>query len=79
MSEPDKRLASILFYGVIERRITLDYRIKALSSRPIESIDPDVICALRLGHNMDFLLRNGSSGITAPPRIGRKIAAKIQY
>ena len=49
MSDPDKRLASILFYGVIERRITLDYRIKQLSSRPIDSIDPNVLCAIRLG------------------------------
>jgi 16S rRNA (cytosine967-C5)-methyltransferase len=49
MSDPDKRLASILFYGVIERRITLDYRIKQLSSRPLDSIDPNVLCAIRLG------------------------------
>ena len=49
MSDLDKRLASILFYGVIERRITLDYRIKQLSSRPIDSIDQSVLCAIRLG------------------------------
>lgn len=49
MSDADKRLASILFYGVIERRITLDYRIRSLSSRPIEDIDSGVLCALRLG------------------------------
>ena len=49
MSDPDKRLASILFYGVIERRITLDYRIKQLSARPLGSIDTSVLCALRLG------------------------------
>ena len=49
MSDPDKRLASILFYGVIERRITLDYRIKQLSARPLDSIDQGVLCALRLG------------------------------
>ena len=31
----DRRLVSALFYGVIERRLTLDYRLTALSSRPL--------------------------------------------
>ena len=39
LSSPDKALACTLFYGVIEKRITLDYQISRLSSRPIESID----------------------------------------
>ena len=49
LSAPDKRLASILFYGVIERKLTLDYRISQLSSRPISELDAGVLCALRLG------------------------------
>ena len=49
LSPADKRLSSVLFYGVIERRITLDYRISQLSSRPIEQIDPHTLNALRLG------------------------------
>ena len=49
LSNTDKRLASILFYGVIERRLTLDYRISQLSSRSISELDAKVLCALRLG------------------------------
>ena len=49
LSEPDRRLASALFYGIIEKRITLDYRISDLSSRPISQIDPATLNALRLG------------------------------
>ena len=49
MSEADKRLVSALFYGVTEKKITLDYRIAKLSSRPIEQLDSSVLTALRMG------------------------------
>ena len=49
LNEPDRRLAAALFYGVIERQITLDYRISMLSSRKLDSIDPQALCAIRLG------------------------------
>lgn len=49
MSDADKRLASILFYGVTERRITLDHRISELSARPLSELDPSVLTAIRLG------------------------------
>ena len=49
LSSPDKALVCTLFYGVIERRITLDYQIARLSSRPLDSIDATTLCALRLG------------------------------
>ena len=49
LSAPDRRLASALFYGVTEKRITLDYRIAELSSRPIKDIDPHTLTVLRIG------------------------------
>ena len=49
LSDADKRLTSLLFYGVTERKITLDYRIAELSSRPIDEIDPLTLDILRLG------------------------------
>lgn len=49
MSSHDKALACTLFYGVIEKRITLDYQIAKLSSRPIDTIDATTLCALRMG------------------------------
>ncbi len=58
MSAADKRLASILFYGVIEKKINLDYRISKLSSKPIEDLDASVLTALRLGiYQLVFLDR----------------------
>ena len=48
-SEADRALCSILFYGVIETKLTLDYRIAALSARPLDTLDANVLCALRLG------------------------------
>lgn len=49
MSPEDKRLASVLLYGVTERRLTLDYQINCLSDRPLSDIDPSVLCAVRIG------------------------------
>ena len=49
MSPEDKRLASALFYGVTERRLTLDYQISSLSSRSLEELDLPTLTALRMG------------------------------
>ncbi len=58
LSAADKRLASVLFYGVTEKRITLDYRIAELSDKPLDDIEPRVLCALRLGlYQLIFLDR----------------------
>ncbi len=56
MKEVDKALTSALFYGVIERRITLDYYIGELSSRPLEKIDRETLTAARLGiYQLEFM------------------------
>lgn len=58
LSEQDKALASALFYGVIEKRITLDYQLSSLSARDISTLDTDVLTALRLGlYQLMFLDR----------------------
>lgn len=49
MSSADKKLASIIFYGVTESKILLDYQIRKLSSRSIEDIDTSTLTALRIG------------------------------
>ncbi len=49
LSDADKRLVAVLFYGVIERKLTLDYRLADISSRPLETIDAAAMTALRLG------------------------------
>lgn len=49
LSEADKSLCTALFYGVLERRITLDYLISSFSSRKLEKLEPAVRNSLRLG------------------------------
>ncbi|MBE6859827.1 MAG: 16S rRNA (cytosine(967)-C(5))-methyltransferase RsmB [Ruminococcus sp.] len=49
MSDRDKRLCSVIYYGVIERKITLDYIISQLVKRPIEKLDLTVLNILRCG------------------------------
>lgn len=49
MNERDKRLCSVIYYGVIERKITLDHIIGGLSSRPLEKLDMTVLNILRAG------------------------------
>lgn len=45
----DRALLTTLVYGVIERRVTLDYLINRLSDRSADQIDPQVRGILRLG------------------------------
>ncbi len=49
LSETDRRLVTRLFYGVTERKITLDFRMSELSSRPIDDIDTQTKAVLRIG------------------------------
>ncbi len=49
LCDADKRLVSVLFYGVTERRLTLDRRISELSSRPLSDIDAITLDILRIG------------------------------
>ena len=58
LSPSDRALVTTLFYGVIERKITLDHFIAALSSRPLDEIDLDTRMLLRLGiYQLRFLDR----------------------
>lgn len=45
----DKRLISAIVYGVIERKITLDYNIELYLSQPIKKLKPQVLTILRMG------------------------------
>lgn len=49
LSLQDKKFVSNLFYGVIERRITLDAVIEKYSKRPIKKLSDDVLQILRMG------------------------------
>lgn len=49
LSAEDRALYTSLVYGVLERKVTLDFIISQYSSRPAEDIQPPVAYALRLG------------------------------
>ena len=48
-SSSDRGLLTALVYGTIERRMTLDHWIGALSSRPLDEIDEKIKNLIRLG------------------------------
>ncbi len=45
----DKRFCSTLYYGVIERKITLDYIISKYSKKPLNKLDLSILNILRCG------------------------------
>ena len=47
--EKDKSFFTCLLYGTVERKITLDFIIKELSSVAFEKIEPMVLCILETG------------------------------
>ena len=49
LSPQDKKFASSLFYGVIERKITLDYIIDTYSSKTTNKMNKEIVQILRLG------------------------------
>lgn len=49
LSERDKAFAARLFYGVTERRITLEHLLSAYVSKPINKLDKQVRIALMMG------------------------------
>lgn len=58
LTENDRALYTALVYGVIERAITLDHIITQYSARPLDTIDPETRCALRLGlYQLTFMDR----------------------
>lgn len=49
LNERDKGFAAAMFYGILERRMTLDYVIRAYSSKGFDSLDKSVVQLLRMG------------------------------
>lgn len=49
LSPQDKRLVSRLFYGVIERKLTLDHVVSKYSKKSPDKLDIEVLIVLRIG------------------------------
>ena len=48
LTDQDKAFASRLFYGVIERKITIDFYISKLTQKPLKKLSPIVLNSLRI-------------------------------
>ncbi len=49
LDQRDRALAMTIAYGTVQRKRTLDHVLSAFVSRPLDSLDPAVLAALRLG------------------------------
>ena len=49
LSQQDKKFAAALFYGVVERQLTLDKIIRNYSTRPVDKLSDEVHQILRMG------------------------------
>lgn len=49
LSDADRALYTSIFYGVIEKTVTLDYFISHFSSKPIKRLDTATLILLRMG------------------------------
>ncbi len=49
LSPRDKSFVSALFYGITERKLTLDYNISLYLDKPLKKLKPEVLLLLRLG------------------------------
>lgn len=58
----DKSFVSALFYGVIERKITLDYNLSLYLQKPLSKLKPEAVAILRMGaYQLLFMDRVPSS------------------
>ena len=58
LSARDKAFTSIIFYGVMEKQLLLDYNIQRLSDRPLGSIEKPVLVILRMGMYQLFFMES---------------------
>ena len=54
----DSAFASRLFYGVIERKLTIDFYINKISSKPVKKLSPIVLNSLRIGiYQLEYMTK----------------------
>ena len=58
LSQRDKSFASELFYGVIEKKLLLDYNIAVNADRPLSKIDTRIAVILRMGIYQLFFMES---------------------
>lgn len=58
----DKSFVSALFYGVIERKLTIDYNLSLYLSKPLKKLKPEVLTLLRSGAYQLLFMEKVHSG-----------------
>ena len=56
LSQRDKSFVSGIFYGVMERRLLLDYNIAVYSDIPLNKLDKEIVIILRMGLYQIFFM-----------------------
>lgn len=74
-AEQEKSFITALFYGVTERRITLDYYISRLSKVRLKKIDTDILFILRMGIYQILYMDSvpDSAAVNESVKLARKI------
>lgn len=75
LSPRDRAFSTTLFYGVLERKITLDWVIAHYSRTPPAKLDPEVLTALRLGalQLMEFSSIPPSAAVSESVEVARAL------
>lgn len=75
LDERDKRFVSALFYGIIERKITLDAVIDKYSKVNINKLDSDVLQILRMGIYQLLFMDNvpDSASVNESVKLAKKL------
>jgi 16S rRNA (cytosine967-C5)-methyltransferase len=78
MAAPDRHLATLLVYGTLARRLSLDHTIAHLASRRLERIDARTLGLLRLGlFQIAFLDRVPAyAAVDSSVRLAKRIAPR---
>ncbi len=73
----DKSFVSNLFYGSIERKLTLDYNLSLYLEKPIKKLKPEVLVLLRMGtYQLLFMEKVPSSAaVNETVKISKKCGA----
>ncbi len=74
-AEQEKSFITALFYGVTERRITLDYYISRLSTVRLKKMDTDILLILRMGIYQIMYMDSvpDSAAVNESVKLARKI------
>ena len=75
MGEKDKNFCAALYYGVLERRITLDHIITGYSRMKLSKLRPEILNILRIGIYQLKFMDNipDSAAVNESVNIARKL------